>query len=73
MSFEGVCQICEAAPAHHACPECGMNVCDEHYDRELGICSRCAATINPRDDIGPSGDTGPSGDAGPGDDPSPMR
>jgi hypothetical protein len=44
MSVTAICQICESAPATHACDGCGANVCGDHYDRETGRCSNCAAT-----------------------------
>lgn len=61
MSFEGVCQICESAPAVHVCTQCGNNVCDAHFDRGLSICDRCASTVRQ------------GGEGGPGDDSRPMR
>jgi hypothetical protein len=45
MSFTGVCQICEAAEARHACDHCGRTVCDDHYDREVTACTECATTL----------------------------
>jgi methionyl-tRNA synthetase len=45
MSFTGVCQICEAAEASHACDHCGRSVCDEDYDREVSACSECATQL----------------------------
>lgn len=43
MSVQGLCQICEAAPATERCDRCGALVCTEHYDREHGLCTDCAA------------------------------
>jgi hypothetical protein len=45
MSAETLCQICEAAPASHQCRRCGALVCDDHYDREIGLCVDCAAQV----------------------------
>jgi hypothetical protein len=45
MSVEGLCQICEAAPARHQCRRCGALVCTDHYDRETGLCTDCAAEL----------------------------
>lgn len=45
MGVTGVCQICESAEARHACERCGMLVCADHYDPELGFCADCAARI----------------------------
>ncbi|WP_199174700.1 hypothetical protein [Halegenticoccus soli] len=53
MSVTGVCQICEAAEATHACDQCGTLVCERHYDREHGVCVRCAASLGGEDDVGP--------------------
>jgi hypothetical protein len=43
MSVQGLCQVCESAQAKHTCDRCGAMVCDDHWDRELGYCSECAA------------------------------
>ncbi len=43
MSVSGVCQVCESAEATQTCPNCGAMVCDDHYDRELSVCTRCAS------------------------------
>ena len=42
MSVSGLCTICEAAQARHACESCGALVCDDHYDAEAGLCVHCA-------------------------------
>ncbi|WP_193308754.1 hypothetical protein [Halorubrum halophilum] len=42
MSVTGVCQICEAVPARHGCPQCGSAVCDSHWTDTLGVCTSCA-------------------------------
>jgi len=44
MSVEGLCQICENAPATFACDRCGALVCADHYDREGSLCLECAKT-----------------------------
>jgi hypothetical protein len=51
MSVEGLCQVCEAAPARHQCSRCGTLVCFEHYEMDTGLCTDCAAGIDdPRTD-----------------------
>lgn len=42
MSVEGLCQVCEAAPARHQCRRCGTIVCRTHYDEATGLCTSCA-------------------------------
>ena len=48
MSVQGLCQVCESAPARFACERCGALVCTDHYDHELGMCTSCAATVDRR-------------------------
>lgn len=55
MSVSGLCQICEAAEGRYACPQCGTVVCDDHYDREHGMCTQCAARFRGTDGPGPDG------------------
>ena len=43
MSLTGLCQVCEAATAGHACDRCGRAVCDDHWDEAARACSGCAA------------------------------
>jgi len=43
MSVTGLCQVCEAAPARHQCPQCGQQVCVDHFDEETGLCQACAS------------------------------
>jgi hypothetical protein len=43
MSVEGLCQICETAPARHRCERCASLVCTDHYDADSGYCTVCAA------------------------------
>lgn len=50
MSVEGLCQVCEAAPADYQCRRCGALVCTAHYDEETGLCTDCAAERGPRGD-----------------------
>ncbi|MEF8789271.1 MAG: zinc finger HIT domain-containing protein [Haloarculaceae archaeon] len=47
MSVQGLCQICEAAPAEHRCRRCGALVCSTHYDEETGLCTGCLAEVDP--------------------------
>ncbi len=35
------CQICNLKIAKHVCPNCGRNVCDDHYDIPSGLCVVC--------------------------------
>lgn len=46
MSVTGICQLCESAEARHACDRCGRVVCDEHFDRESGLCIDCARDVS---------------------------
>jgi hypothetical protein len=43
MSLQGLCQICESAPANYQCRRCGTLVCPAHYDDATGLCTECAA------------------------------
>ncbi|MFB6125447.1 MAG: zinc finger HIT domain-containing protein [Halanaeroarchaeum sp.] len=43
MSVQGLCQVCESAPAKYACERCGALVCADHYDADVGLCTSCAA------------------------------
>lgn len=45
MSVQGLCQICEAAPAKHQCARCGALVCSNHFDADAGLCTECAAEL----------------------------
>lgn len=49
MSVEGLCQICEKAPATHQCARCASLVCTEHYDTDTGLCTDCAAEVRVTD------------------------
>ncbi|MES3161418.1 MAG: hypothetical protein PPP55_07575 [Halorubrum sp.] len=42
MSVTGICQVCESAPAGHACRTCGRQVCDDHWNDGVGACAACA-------------------------------
>ncbi|WP_066417229.1 hypothetical protein [Halorubrum aethiopicum] len=42
MSVTGLCQICENAPARHACRYCGRQVCRDHWNETVGACTPCA-------------------------------
>jgi hypothetical protein len=46
MSVQGLCQVCEAAPATDRCRRCGAAVCHAHYDEEMGLCTECAADLH---------------------------
>jgi len=43
MSTVGICQVCNAAAASHTCEHCGSLVCEQHYDRQQGLCHQCLA------------------------------
>jgi hypothetical protein len=43
MSVQGLCQVCEAAPANYQCRHCGALVCGAHYDEQTGLCTECVA------------------------------
>jgi ribosomal protein L37AE/L43A len=51
MSFQGVCQVCEAAPADHSCEQCGALVCEKHFDEGIGVCVQCASRVRGGDDV----------------------
>ncbi|MFB6134727.1 MAG: zinc finger HIT domain-containing protein [Halanaeroarchaeum sp.] len=56
MSVEGLCHVCERGPARYACERCGSLVCENHYDRETGLCSGCAQSSKQPPDHVDSGD-----------------
>lgn len=58
MSFSGVCHVCEAAEGRHTCDKCGALVCDDHYDTEQALCTRCVAALGGRADLGEGDDSG---------------
>lgn len=47
MSVSGLCQICESRPAQARCDNCGTLACEQHYERDLGLCADCAAQAKP--------------------------
>ncbi|MEM3227890.1 MAG: hypothetical protein QXR58_02100 [Candidatus Micrarchaeaceae archaeon] len=40
MEKTGLCSIC-GKPARNTCSMCGRVVCDDHFDKKLGICTSC--------------------------------
>jgi hypothetical protein len=48
MEKAGICMHCNglANPAY-SCRMCGAVVCNECFDHELGLCSKCAGKIKP--------------------------
>jgi hypothetical protein len=46
MSVQGLCQICEAAPAEYQCKRCGTLVCATHYDESTRLCTDCASEVS---------------------------
>ncbi|WP_267640309.1 hypothetical protein [Haloarchaeobius amylolyticus] len=48
MSVAGLCQICEDARARQHCNRCGAMVCENHFDRDHGMCLDCASRADPR-------------------------
>ncbi|MFB6162037.1 MAG: hypothetical protein ABEJ86_01155 [Halococcoides sp.] len=56
MSVASTCAICDRS-VEHTCTRCGDLVCDRHYDRSSGFCTRCA------------GEMGRSGNGSDADDP----
>ena len=51
MSFQGVCQVCESAPADRTCDGCGALVCDRHFEDDVGVCVQCASRVRGGGDI----------------------
>ena len=47
MSVSGLCQICESKPAQERCDNCGTLACEQHYERETGLCADCASQARP--------------------------
>lgn len=45
MSVSGNCEICARGETEWGCDRCGRLVCSDHYDRETGLCSECAAEV----------------------------
>ncbi|PSQ15735.1 hypothetical protein BRD00_13275 [Halobacteriales archaeon QS_8_69_26] len=45
MSVDGLCQVCQSARAETSCDRCGNLVCEDHVDRDLGICTECAVEL----------------------------
>jgi hypothetical protein len=45
MSVSGLCEICGQPDVEYTCDRCGKLVCDEHFDREVGYCTECAAEL----------------------------
>lgn len=45
MSVSGTCELCMEREAQWGCDRCGKLVCSEHYDRDTGYCTECAAEI----------------------------
>ncbi|HVO77937.1 MAG TPA: hypothetical protein VMS79_03620 [Methanomassiliicoccales archaeon] len=41
MTTVGMCMIC-GRPATHTCAICGRLVCDQHFNRDVGMCTICA-------------------------------
>ncbi|MFB6070949.1 MAG: hypothetical protein ABEJ76_07980 [Halanaeroarchaeum sp.] len=56
MSVQGLCQVCESAPATFACERCGALVCEDHYVDGRGLCRSCASETGHRRDRPGSGD-----------------
>jgi hypothetical protein len=50
MSVSGLCEICEAAEIEDQCDRCGRLVCADHYDRDTGLCTDCAAEVGRQPD-----------------------
>jgi hypothetical protein len=52
MSVSGGCELCATGEAAFGCDRCGKLVCDEHYNRDSGWCTECAAELRrPRDRV----------------------
>lgn len=45
MSVDGLCQVCGSARAETSCDRCGNLVCEDHVDRDLGLCAECAVEL----------------------------
>lgn len=59
MSISGGCELCATGDVSFSCDRCGKLVCDEHYDRDSGYCTECAAELrHPRDRLEEADDDG---------------
>ena len=36
-----ICQICQKKEATNVCMNCGARVCDDHFDKTTGLCTKC--------------------------------
>ena len=64
MSVTGLCQLCENAPARHACQYCGRQVCRDHWSETVGACTACAEVVGGETDR-TAGDTPDTSDDDP--------
>lgn len=62
MSVSSPCEICLLAEVEYTCSRCGQLVCEDHYDKTLGLCVECAGKVGDSpDDRIPSEDDLPDG------------
>lgn len=45
MSVSGLCEICERREVVDGCDRCGQLVCEEHFERDHGVCVECYADL----------------------------
>jgi len=43
MSVSGLCEVCERKEIVDGCDRCGRLVCEEHFERDHGVCVECYA------------------------------
>lgn len=60
MSVSSPCEICGQPAVEFSCTRCAALVCDEHYDRETGLCAECRSDVGGSDGV-PSGEDLPDG------------
>lgn len=46
MNIIEECMICGNRPGIFVCKSCGMNVCENCFDKSKGVCIDCSALFN---------------------------
>jgi len=60
MSAASPCEICGTPAVEFTCTRCASLVCEEHYNRETGLCVECQAEVGGAENI-PTGEDPPDG------------